>query len=223
MLPASMNRNLLLLLMGLFSSLFGISKTPSTAAEPPNKPIKLNPAKIYPYIVPVAYLEHQAPGPEGLTYPLGHGLHVTLVHDLDGVARNVLGEELATANITPKQAHARASENLATLVKSGAVTIRRFDGPQGKPFIIFTHHWLSAACALLPDLRALATKNLGTESFCICLPQRDSMLLFPTGEKSFRSEIMAVIHKNEADARKPLSFGLFQLDAKGIQEFNDAK
>ena len=209
--------------MGLLSSLFGISKIRSTAAEPPNKPIKLNPAKIYPYIVPAAYLEHQAPGPEGLTYPLGHGLHVTLVHDLDGVARNVLGEELATAKLTPKQAHARATDNLAKLVESGAVTIRRFDGPQGKPFIIFTDHWLSAACALLPDLRTLTTKNLSTDSFCICLPQRDSMLLFPTADQSFRTEMMAVIRKNEAEARKPLSFGLFQLDANGIQEFKDAK
>lgn len=209
--------------MGLFSSLFGSSKTPTAAAAaPPVEPHKFNPAKLYPYIVPAAYLDHQAPGPEGLTYPLGHGLYATLVQDFDGMVRNIQGEELAAAKLTPKQAHARAIENLATLVESGAVTIRRFNGPQGKPFIIFTDHWLSAACVLLPDLRILATKNLETDTFCICLPQRDSMLIFPAADPSYRTEIMAVVRKNEADAQKPLSFGLFQLGTSGIHEFQES-
>ncbi len=210
--------------MGLLSFLFGCSrKQPASVAESLAGTIKLNPAKIYPYVIPTDYLVHQRAGPEGLTYPLGHGLHVTLVHDLDGLARNVLGEELAAAKLTPEQAPARARENLATLVESGAVTIRRFNGPQGKPFIIFTDHWLAASCVLLPDLRTLAAKNLGTEDFCVCLPQRDSMLLFPVANEAFRHEMMSVIRKNEADARKLLSFGLFQLDATGIREFKDAQ
>lgn len=108
-------------------------------------------------------------------------------------------------------------------MQGGAVTVQRNNGPQGKPFIIFTGHWLSAACVLLPDLRTLASKNLSTDNFCICLPQRDSMLLFPTADEAFRTQMMSVIRKNEGDARKPLSFGLFQLDTNGIHEFKDAK
>jgi len=145
------------------------------------------------------------------------------VHDLNGLARNVFGGELAAANLTPKQAHARAVENLVALVKTGAITLKRFDGPQGKPFIIFTDHWLSASSVLLPDLRALAVKHLNTDSICVCLPQRDSMLLFPMADESFRTEMMAVIRKNEADARKPLTFELFRLDTDGLHEFTKSK
>lgn len=183
----------------------------------------MNTATLYPYIVPVTYLEHQSSKPEGLTYPLGHGLHVTLVHDYDGLVGNVVGEELARANLTPGQAHACAIENLVERVKSGAITMQRFNGPQGKPFMIFTNHWLSASCVLLPKLRSVATKNLGTYDFCICLPQRDSMLLFPTADEAFRTEMMGAIRKNEAGALKPLSFGLFQLDDSGIHEFKETQ
>src|SRR5207244_2952464 len=108
-------------------------------------------------------------------------------------------------------------------VKGGAVTMRLFKGPQGKPFIIFTDHWLSASCVLLPDLSKLAMKNLGTENFCICLPQCDAMLLFPAADEAFRKEMMSVIREKEADARKPLSFEIFQLDSTGIHEFKADK
>lgn len=214
----------LILVMGFFSSLFGGSSKPQvSAAEPPPAANPINPAKIYPYVIPAAYLKHQPAKPEGMTYPLGNGLYVTLIQNLDGLAGSIRGEDLAAAKLTPKEAHARAVENLVILVKSGAITMRLFKGPQEKPFIIFTDHWLAAACVLLPDLRTLATKNLGTERFCICLPQRDSMLLFPSADEAFRTEMMSIIRKNETDARKPLSFGLFQLDANGIHEFKDAK
>jgi hypothetical protein len=210
--------------LGFISSLFGGSSKPQAiAAEPRAAANMFNPAKIYPYVVPASYLEHQSAKPEGLTYALGHGLYVTLVQDHDGLAGSVRGEDLATAKLSPKEAHARAVENLVALVKSGAITMRLYKGPQQKPFILFTDHWLAAACVTLPDLRTLATKNLGTESFCVCLPQRDSMLLFPSVDKAFRAEMVSVIRKNEADARKPLSFGLFQLDPTGLHEFKDAE
>jgi hypothetical protein len=49
------------------------------------------------------------------------------------------------------------------------------------------------------------------------------MLLFPTADESFRVQMMAVIRKNEGDARKPLSFELFRLDADGVHELTDPK
>ena len=182
-----------------------------------------NPTRIYPYVVPIGYLDHLSEKPEGLTSPMGHGLYLTLVQDHDGIAGSVRGEDLLSAGLSTKEAHARAVENLVALVKSGAVTMRRFKGPQQKPFIVFTDHWLAAACVTLPDLRTLAIKNLGTEDVCVCLPQRDSMLLFPKADKAFRTELMSVIRKNEADARKPLSFGLFHLNATGLYEFEDSE
>jgi len=185
--------------------------------------MKLDPDKIFPYIVTTNYLEHQEAGPEGLTYPLGNGLLVTLVHDLNGLGRNVLGSELAAVGLSPRQAHTQAKENLVKLVKSGVVTMRKFDSSQGKPFIIFTDHWLSASCVLLPDIHALATRHLGTDEICVCIPQRDSMLLFPKTDRTFRNEMMQVIRKNESDAGKPLSFGLFQIDAQGLHEFKDTE
>jgi hypothetical protein len=192
-------------------------------AEPAPAPVTLNLAKIYPYVIPVAHLEYQSAQPEGLTYPLGHGLGVTLIYDIGGLVRDVAEAELTAAGLTPQPAHARALENLVALVKSGAIPIRRCNGPQDKPFLMFTEHSLSPSCMLLPGLRALATKHLGTDRFCVCLPHRDSMILFPTADEAFRAEMMSVIRQAQADARGPLSFGLFQLDADGVREFKDGQ
>jgi len=49
------------------------------------------------------------------------------------------------------------------------------------------------------------------------------MLLFPKTDRTFRNEMMQVIRKNESDAGKPLSFGLFQIDAQGLHEFKDTE
>lgn len=47
-------------------------------------------SKILPYVVPAVYLEYQREDAKLLTWPLGHGLHFVLVHDLGGSVGNVL-------------------------------------------------------------------------------------------------------------------------------------
>jgi hypothetical protein len=175
--------------------------------------------KLFPYVVPSSYLQHQAPGPEGLTYPLGHGLHVTLVQDLAGAVTNIREEELRQARLTPEQAHTQALENLGKVVRSGAISMSRYNGPRGLPFVIFFDHWLSATVALLPDLYQMAAANLGAASICACLPHRDTLLLFPAADQAFRTEMLAVIKENESDGAKPLSFGLFLLENGRLTEF----
>lgn len=207
--------------MGLLSSWFRKGSRPEATDDALPDVVKFDQLKIYPYVIPASYLDaKQGPATSGLSYPIGHGLLVTLVHDLNGMVRNVREQELKSAGLAIKDAHFQARQNLAELAESRAITAQRFDGPRGQPFIIFTDHWLAAACVLLPDLAKLATQTLGTDRYCICLPQRDAMLIFPSADESFRSEMMAMIHQNEADARKPLSFGLFRLGDEGPVEWS---
>jgi len=50
--------------------------------------------RLYPYLVPEPYLKHAQGAPEGLFRPLGHGIWVTLVFDLDGAVQGVRSEDL---------------------------------------------------------------------------------------------------------------------------------
>ena len=106
-------------------------------------------ANLYPYVVPEAYLQHQSSEPDALTRPLGHGLSVVLVFDFDGIVGNATGNDLTALNLTAKEAHQRAIENLTALVKTATVDFRRYDdGPQQRPFIVAGYHWAAATCIL---------------------------------------------------------------------------
>lgn len=178
----------------------------------------LDVSKIYPYIVTPAYVEKFGPQPEGLTYPLGHGLSVTLVSDFPDLVGMVSERALTGAGLTPQEAHRRALANLVTSFRNGDIPPTRHDGPMGRPFILFSGHWLASACILLPHLHAFAAEHLSADRFWVCLPQREALLVFPAGDASFRTAMLETIRANESDARKPLSFGLFELDAAGFRE-----
>lgn len=178
-------------------------------------------SKILPYVVPAVYLDYQREDAKPLTWALGHGLHVVLVHDLGGSVGNVLPEELTALGLTVEQAKKKAIENLELLAKSGAIGQRRFDGPNQKPFVLFGGHWAAATCILLPGLRQIGLKNVGTEEICICVPHREALLMFPKGDKEYRSVMLKMIRERESDGRKPLTFDLFELTTAGVSELKE--
>lgn len=188
-------------------------------AQPPVAPeVVPDRAKIFPYIVPASYFESVGVGAKPVTWPLGHDLHVALLHDLNGMVRNVVPEDLVTLRLTKEEARAKAIENLEILAASGKIGQQLFPkGPTGRPFILFGGHWAVAACLLLPDLRSLGLKHLSAEDVCVSIPHREALLIFPKGDKAHREGMLKLIRKNESEGRKPLTFALFELTAEGLK------
>ena len=178
-------------------------------------------SKILPYVVPAVYLDYQREDAKPLTWPLGHGLHVVLVHELDGLVGNVLPEELTALGLTIEQAKKKALENLESLAKSGLIGQQRFNGPDQKPFVLFGGHWAAATCILLPSLRQMGVKNVGSAEICVCIPHREALLMFPKGDKAYRGVMLKMIKERESDGRKPLTFDLFELTASGVIELKE--
>lgn len=190
----------------------------SSVVVAPSAPPRADVSKILPYVVPAEYLEYQGAGAKPQTWPLGHGLHVVLVHDLGDLVGNVLPEELQALGLTAEQAKKKAIENLQSLAKSGLIGQRRFDGPGNKPFVLFGGHWAAATCILLPELFQMGVKNVGSEELCVCIPHREALLMFAKGDKAYRASMLEMIRERESDGRKPLTFALFELTAAGIRE-----
>jgi hypothetical protein len=187
-------------------------------------PLQTNPeeAKLYPYVVPeAAYYPRGVADQEaaGATFKLGHGLAVALVHDNGGLVHNVSPEELRQAHLTAAQAREIALRNLQSAIASGTIGAKVFDaGPEGRPFILFSGHWLASSCILLPDLYDLASKRLGTTDILVSVPNRDAMLVFPKGDAHYRQAMRALIREKESDGLKPLTFKLFGLTKAGPVE-----
>jgi hypothetical protein len=174
-------------------------------------------AKVYPYVVPAGYIEHAPDGPDGLILPLGHDIFAMLVHDLDGVCRNVLPEELADAGLTVAGIHGQALENLESLAQGQEIQKSMHQGPGGTPFMLWSGHWLTASCIRLPGLCAFATKYLKVDTVAVSVPQREAMLLFPLGTRKEREQMRALIRKNEEDARKLVTWEFFELSPDGLR------
>jgi hypothetical protein len=191
----------------------------AVAAQP--GPPRADASKILPYVVPAAYLDFQRVDAKPLMWPLGNGLHVVLVHDLEGLVGNVLPEELAALGLTIEQAKKKAIENLEALAKSGAIGQRRFEGPNQKPFVLFGGHWAAATCILLPELREIGVRNLGSKEVCVCIPHREALLLFPKGDREYREVMLKMIRQRESDGEKPLTFDLFELTEGGVIELKE--
>ncbi len=155
----------------------------------------------------------------GVAFMLGNGLEVVLVHDDGGLVHNVSPEELRQAHLSTNQAREIALGNLKALMSSGAIEAKVFDaGPEERPFILFSNHWLAASCILLPDLYELASKRLGTTDIRVSIPNRNSMLVFPKGDAHYRQAMRALVREKESDDPKLLTFKLFGLTKAGPVE-----
>lgn len=200
-------------------SLFAVGSTALAQPTPPD--VTPNASKILPYVVPTGYFAQPGDEAKSVTWPLGHGLVVALVYDHTGLVRNVQPEELPALGLTEEQAKLRAVKNLEVLVQSGAIGQQRFAGPDGKPFVLFGGHWAAATCILLPGLRQMGVKNVGGEELCVCIPHREALLMFAKGDRTYRDAMLKMIRERESDARKPLTFALFELSPGGIRELQE--
>lgn len=201
-------------------SLLAVGSIAAAQSEPPA--VKPDPAKIYPYVVPSGYFDAAGGNSRSVSWPLGHGLHIALVHDLGGLVRNVLPDELSALGMSAEEAKARAIRNLESLAMSGAIGQRRFDaGPEKRPFVLFGGHWAAATCILLPELRQMGVKTVGAEELCVCIPHREALLMFSKGDRAYRDAMRRMIRQKESDGRKMLSFELFELTPSGLTEQKD--
>ena len=206
----------------MIKKLLGLFAIGSIAAAQPKLPdAKLDIGHIYPYVVPSAYFQATSAKAMAVTWPLGHGLYVALVQDLDGAVRNILPEDLDALGLSAEEVKKKAIENLEALAKSGAIGQQRFAGPDQKPFVLFGGHWAAAACILLPGLHQMGVKNVGSEELCVCIPHREALLMFAKADVRYRDLMRAMIRERESDGRKPLTFDLFELTAKGLTELKE--
>ena len=85
-------------------------------------------------------------------------------------------------------------------------------GPQG----------LAARCRFLPDLRNCAAAHLGTNDLCACVPHRDVLVVFPTGDESTRAQLAEHFEPWLREGRKPLSTGIFLLSDHGFEPLGES-
>lgn len=174
-------------------------------------------SRIYPYIVPAAYVQSIAPAAEGMALPLGHDVYAMLWEDCGGVSRNLSDQELHEAALDPFTAHDMALENLHRLARSGAVRIGLMGTTDDDtPFIVWAGHWLAASCVRLPNLYAFACEQLHARDLCASIPQRETLVIFPNKDKPFRDRMRHMIRTAENDSRKQITYELFSLTADGV-------
>jgi hypothetical protein len=204
-----------LIIIGALIAIFFI-----VAAIGRKKPRGKSAEMLYPYVIPQTYLENNQAVVNGIVRPLGHGLLVSLVFDLDGLVQSVTAEDLARMNMTADQAHQRALQNLELLAGTNVVKFTVFpDGPSGQPLVLVGGHWAAATSILLPGLKGLVEGALGTSDILISIPHREAMLLFPQGDRVHRDALRAMVKEKESDGRKPLTFELFALGDEGVVTF----
>ena len=92
-----------------------------------------------------------------------------------------------------------------------------FNGPNDLPFILFSDHWLSAASLYWTNLYSFASGNLKADTLYVSIPQRDAMIVFPKCNAKCLNDFKTMIKEKEIDARKLLTWDIFQLDKNGIK------
>lgn len=169
-------------------------------------------SKLLPYIVPPGYVEGQRVAPDGLVRHLGHDVYVMLVHDLEGLCRNVLPEEL---DGTPQEAYDIAIDNLVRLVRAKEIEMAVLKGPRDEPFIVAEGHWTAAACILLPRLFELASEALSADVLLAAVPSRGSLLVFRLIDDRYTDEMRRFMRRAERGETKLVSNSVFTLTAAG--------
>ena len=194
----------ILLTMGLLS-LFSCSK-------------KADLSNVFPYIITQDYLIDGIKEETVLIDTLiENELYLTLVKDINGLVENIKISDLKQQNISIQLATDSAYANLEKMFKEQKIKATLFDGPNDIPFIIFSDHWLAAASLYWTNLYSFANKNLKVDTFYVSVPQRDAMIIFPKCNDREVLDFKAMIKEKESDARKPLTWEIFQLDNERIK------
>lgn len=178
---------------------------------------------VYPYLVPGLF----NPDWENITIPIGHGVYVTLFEDHESengiVHTTVAPEAIEAAGLTPEDLHRTALENLERFATSDApwgLSMKMLGRP-GEPvnFLLISDHPRAAACLRLRFLYQQASQLLQAQELCACAPQRESLVVFPKRDRAYRQMIVDRLREIEAEARRPISFELFELTPDGVIPF----
>ena len=177
----------------------------------------MNRDALYPYLVR---------GPVGsewkaLCLPVGHGLFAQLFEDASTAIVPVSAEQLREANLTAEEAHRIALDNLVRFADDSPGLSIQVLGNPGDPihFLLYSDHPRASACLRLPDLYEHAIEVLQEKELCACVPQRDSLVIFPKRDRAYRGMLVAKLHRIEADASFPLGFELFELAPGEVNPF----
>ncbi|MBX9626816.1 MAG: hypothetical protein K2X82_23650 [Gemmataceae bacterium] len=178
----------------------------------------MNTENLYPYLVPGA----PDPAAAELAVPVGHGFYAVLFDDTEpGVFghRAVTADQLRAAGLTPAEAHRLALDNLDRFADADPGLSIQVLGDTAGPvhWLLYSDHPRAAACLRLPDLYDHSRELLGADALCACVPQAESLVVFADRGPDHRAGVVAKLREIEADANRPLSFGLFELTAAGVR------
>lgn len=172
---------------------------------------------LYPYLVPGLLNPDWA----DISVPVGHGVYACLHEDAESPAgivhATVSPEQLREAGLSADEAHRIALDNLDRFAEAdGRLSIQMLgnvDDPVN--FLLYSDHPRASACLRLPDLYEHSRELLKADALCALAPQRESLVIFPDRSPEYRALIVGKLREIEADARRPISFGLFALTPAG--------
>jgi hypothetical protein len=181
---------------------------------------------VYPYLVRGLF----NPDWERIAVSVGHGVYAILFEDHESgngiVHATVSPEALEGTGLTAEAAHTAALENLERFASSEAVwgLSMKMIGQPGEPinFLLISDHPRAAACLRLRFLYDQASRLLESTEVCACAPQRESLVVFPKRDREYREMIVGRLREIEADARRPISFELFELTRDGVRPFSES-
>lgn len=177
----------------------------------------MNPDRLFPYLVA------GRPDAADLAVAVGHDVYAVVCEDADTAAgimhAGATAAGLLAAGLTPADAHRVALENLAKFAEADSRLSIQVLGEPGAAvhFLLYSDHPRAAACLLLPDLYDEARDHLGTPDLCACVPQRESLVIFPDRGPAYRDSVVAKLREIEAGAAEPIGFGLFALTPTGVR------
>jgi hypothetical protein len=198
-----MTKPKVLLIIGLSGFLFFLNSCQSKST--------IDLTNVYPYIIPEDYLLEGLKEETVIADTLDDGVYVTLVYDLNGMVQNVKKSDLEQADVSVKTAYDTSLTHLESAMKRQEIAISRFFGPDSVPFLLFSDHWLSAACLVNPKLYSFAKDYLKTDVINASIPHRDAMILFPDCREEQMQKFKEMIKEKESDGLKPLTLDLFKL------------
>lgn len=157
-----------------------------------------------------------------LAVPIGHGLLAVLYEDAESAEglthRPVTADDLRAAGLTAADAHRIALDNLGRFADTGeGLSIDILGGP-GEPvhLLLYSDHPRAAGCLRLPDLYEHSRDLLGEGELVALVPQSESLVILPKRDEEYRTRVVGRLRAAEADAARPLGFGLFDVRPDGV-------
>lgn len=180
----------------------------------------MNLDNIYPYLVPGLI----GPEFETVSIPLGHDVYVVIFEDHEaeaGIVHSIVTPyKLQVSGLDIAHLHQQAMQNLEQFAERDDIGIKMLGQPgEEVNFLLFHGHARASACLLLSNLYGLAQNWLESDELCACVPQRETLVVFPKRDRAYREFLIGKLKEIEGDARRPITFELFELTPDGVVPF----